>query len=49
VRGTGDAAEIVIAHQDTEINSEEHLIVFVETRRKIAQLDKRLQVGAGFF
>lgn len=49
VRGTGDAAEIVIAHLDTEINPEEHLIVFVETRRKIPRLDTRLQVGMGFF
>ena len=49
VRGTGDAAEIVISHQDTEINPEEHLIAFVETRRKIPRLEKRLQVGIGFF
>lgn len=49
VRGSGDAAQFLIAHHDTRIEPEDHLLVFVESKRLIPRVEKLFQVGAGFF
>jgi trk system potassium uptake protein TrkA len=49
VRGTGEAAEVVMAHHDTVIEAADHLILFVANRRMIPRLEKLFQVGVGFF
>jgi trk system potassium uptake protein TrkA len=49
VRGTGEAAEVVMAHHDTVIEPADHLILFVANRRMIPRLEKLFQVGVGFF
>jgi trk system potassium uptake protein TrkA len=45
----GAAAEVVMAHHDTVIEPEDHLIVFVANERMIARVEKLFQVGVGIF
>jgi trk system potassium uptake protein TrkA len=49
VRGQGDDARVLIAHHDTVIESDDHLIVFVPSKRMIPRLEKLFAVGVGFF
>ena len=49
IRGTGDDARVLMAHHDTVIEPEDHLIVFVANKRLIARVEKTFQVGVGFF
>ncbi|MHB1092817.1 Trk system potassium transporter TrkA [Thiobacillus sp.] len=41
--------DVIIAHHDTLIEAEDHLIVFVLNKRIIPKVEKLLQVGVGFF
>jgi trk system potassium uptake protein TrkA len=41
--------EVLIAHHDTEIESEDRVIMFLENKRSIAQVEKLFQVGVRFF
>jgi trk system potassium uptake protein TrkA len=41
--------DVVIAHHDTLIEAEDHLIVFVLNKRIIPKVEKLFQVGFGFF
>lgn len=41
--------EVIIAHHDTVIQSEDHVIVFVENKRFLPKIEKLFQVGLGFF
>jgi len=49
VRGQGDLAQVLIAHHNTVIEPEDHLIVFVANKRMIPRIEKLIQVSAGFF
>lgn len=49
VRGQGEAAQVLIAHHDTVIQPDDHLIVFVANKRMIPKVEKLFQVGVGFF
>ena len=50
VRGhEGQPSEVIIAHHDTVIESEDHIIVFVTNKRTLPKLEKLFQVGVGFF
>lgn len=49
VRGQGAQAKVLIAHHDTVIEADDHLIVFVSNKRLIPRVEKLFQVGAGFF
>ena len=40
--------EVIIAHHDTLIQAEDHVIVFLVNKRSIAQVEKLFQVGASF-
>jgi len=42
-------SEVLIAHHDTTILSEDHVIVFVTNKRHIAKVEKLFQVNVGFF
>jgi trk system potassium uptake protein TrkA len=42
------ATQVVIAHHDTVIESEDHVIVFVTNKRIIPKVEKLFQVGIGF-
>ncbi len=48
VRGKGDGARVLMAHHDTVIEAEDHVIVFVTNKRMIPKVEKLFQVGAGF-
>jgi len=41
--------EVIIAHHDTLIEAEDHLILFALNKRIIPKVEKLLQVGFGFF
>jgi len=49
VRGTGAMTQVMMAHHDTVIQEEDHLIVFVENKRLIQRVEKLFTVSAGFF
>ncbi len=49
VRGQGVHARVVIAHHDTVIEPDDHLIVFVSNKRMIPKVEKLFQVDVGFF
>lgn len=41
--------KVLIAHHDTRIESEDHVILFLQDKRRINDLEKMFQVGIGFF
>ena len=50
VRGARNGeSEVIIAHHDTMIHAEDHVIVFVTNKRIIPKVEKLFQVGVGFF
>jgi len=50
VRGDGvGASQVIIAHHDTMIEPEDHVIVFVTNKRMMPKVEKLFQVGVGFF
>ena len=50
VRGTPEGgSRVIIAHHDTVIESEDHVIVFVTNKALIPRVEKLFQVGVGFF
>jgi glycosyltransferase involved in cell wall biosynthesis len=42
-------ARVIMAHHDTVIEADDHVIVFVENKRMIPKVEKLFQVGVGFF
>ncbi len=47
--GPEGSSEVIMAHHDTVIRSEDHVIVFVSNRRMIPRVEKLFQVSARFF
>jgi trk system potassium uptake protein TrkA len=47
--GPEGTSEVIMAHHDTVIRSEDHVIVFVSNRRMIPKVEKLFQVSARFF
>ena len=45
----GVPSEFVVAHHDTVIQPEDHVIVFVSNKKTIPKVEKLFQVGVGFF
>jgi trk system potassium uptake protein TrkA len=43
-----NSAQVLIAHHDTVIEAEDHIIVFVINKKLIRQVEKIFQVGVGF-
>jgi trk system potassium uptake protein TrkA len=41
--------KVLIAHHDTLIEAEDHVITFVQNKNMIAKVEKLFQVGVGFF
>ncbi|MCS6786469.1 MAG: Trk system potassium transporter TrkA [Thiobacillaceae bacterium] len=41
--------EVIIAHHDTVIRAEDHLIIFVPNKRQVPQVERLFQVGLGYF
>ena len=40
--------KVVMAHHDTEIETDDHVILFLTDRRKIESIEKLFQVGVSF-
>ena len=49
LRGCGEEAEILTADATLEIQSEDHVIVFVPSRRLIPKVERIFTVNIGFF
>lgn len=45
----GDDSDVIIAHHDTIIESDDHVIVFVVNKRIVPKIEKLFQVDVGFF
>lgn len=45
---SSNGAQVLIAHHDTVIEVEDHIIVFVINKKLIRQIEKLFQVGVGF-
>ncbi|MEK6707947.1 MAG: Trk system potassium transporter TrkA [Pseudomonadota bacterium] len=45
---SGHDAQVLIAHHDTVIEAEDHVVVFVINKKLIHQVEKLFQVGVGF-
>jgi trk system potassium uptake protein TrkA len=41
--------EVIIAHHDTVIESEDHVILFLTDKKKISEVEKLFQVGFTYF
>jgi trk system potassium uptake protein TrkA len=41
--------EVIMAHHDTVIRAEDHVIVFCTSKKLVAKVEKLFQVGWGFF
>jgi trk system potassium uptake protein TrkA len=41
--------QVIIAHHDTVIEAEDHVIVFVSNKRLLPKIERLFQVGIGFF
>jgi len=41
--------EVLIAHHDTVIQSEDHVILFLQDKSRVAEVEKLFQVGITFF
>ncbi len=41
--------QVIMAHHDTVIEAEDHVIVFVINKKMISKIEKLFQVGVGFF
>ena len=44
----GDDFEVIIAHHDTLIESDDHVIVFVLNKRMVPMVEKLFQVDVAF-
>jgi trk system potassium uptake protein TrkA len=42
-------AQVIIAHHDTVIQANDHVIVFLPRKRMVREVEKLLQVSATFF
>ncbi len=50
VRKNSEGQSIVLmAHHDTVIEAEDHVIMFLENKRTVGQVERLFQVGVGFF
>ena len=41
--------EVLIAHDDTVVKSDDHVILFLVDRKRIPEVERLFQVGLGFF
>jgi trk system potassium uptake protein TrkA len=46
---TADDDQVIIAHHDTVIEADDHVVVFVVNKRMVPKVEKLFQVAAGFF
>ena len=49
VRGQGEASQVLMPHHDTVIETDDHIIVFIPSKRLVREVEKLFQVSATFF
>jgi trk system potassium uptake protein TrkA len=49
VRGEGKKSEVLMPHHDTLIEADDHIILFIPSKRDVLAVEKLFQVGATFF
>jgi trk system potassium uptake protein TrkA len=49
VRGEGEAAQVIIPHHDTVVETDDHLVVFLPRKRMVREVEKLFQVAATYF
>lgn len=49
VRGEGPDSAVLMPRQDTVIETDDHIIMFIANKRDVRQVEKLFQVGATFF
>jgi trk system potassium uptake protein TrkA len=49
VRGEGEAAQVILAHHDTVIHSDDRVVVFLPRKHMVREVEKLFQVSATFF
>jgi trk system potassium uptake protein TrkA len=49
VRGEGEAAQVILPHHDTVIETDDHVVVFLPRKRMVREVEKLFQVSATFF
>ncbi|BBM01270.1 hypothetical protein GL2_13440 [Microbulbifer sp. GL-2] len=49
VRETENGSEVLMAHDDVIVQSDDHVIVFLVDRRQTRHVEQLFQVGFGFF
>ena len=47
--GRGDRRQVLIAHHDTVIEAEDHVILFLISKDLVPKVERFFQVGLGFF
>ncbi|MBA4256854.1 MAG: Trk system potassium transporter TrkA [Polaromonas sp.] len=49
VRGEGRGAEVLMPHQDTLIEADDHIVMFIPNKRLVREVERLFQVSATFF
>ncbi len=49
VRGEGRSAEVLMPHQDTLIEADDHIVMFIPHKRLVREVERLFQVSATFF
>ncbi|WP_374665953.1 Trk system potassium transporter TrkA [Ramlibacter sp.] len=49
VRGQGDDPQVLMPFHDTQIETDDHLIIFIPSKRQVREVEKLFQVSATFF
>lgn len=49
VRGEGRKSEVLMPHHDTLIEADDHIIIFIPSKRLVREVEKLFQVSATFF
>jgi trk system potassium uptake protein TrkA len=49
VRQQGQASEVLMPHHDTRIETDDHIIIFIPSKRMVREVEKLFQVKATFF
>jgi len=49
VRGEGRQCEVLMPHHDLVIKEDDHIIIFIPSKRLLKQVEKLFQVNVGFF
>jgi trk system potassium uptake protein TrkA len=47
--GASDRRRVMIAHRDTEIEAEDHVILFLISKDLVPKVERYFQVGLSFF